>query len=57
MLIVGGTSLAVYPAASYVYGFTHGKIVLVNYTETGMDRFADLVIRESLGKVLSAAVE
>lgn len=51
MLIVGGTSLAVYPAASFVKYF-HGKyLVIINRSETGYDSNADLIIRESIGEV------
>lgn len=51
MLIVGGTSLAVYPAASFV-GYFRGKyIVMINKSETDFDSNADLVFRDSIGKV------
>lgn len=51
MLIVGGTSLAVYPAASFVRYFRGKYIVIINKSETDYDRNADLVIRESIGEV------
>jgi len=51
MLIVGGTSLAVYPAASFVRYFKGKYIVMINKGETEYDRSADLVIRDSIGKV------
>ena len=52
MLIVGGTSLAVYPAASFIEYF-HGKyVVIINKSETSYDKRADLVIADSIGKVL-----
>ena len=52
MLIVGGTSLAVYPAASFV-GYFKGKYsVVINKTQTGYDKCANLVINDSIGKVL-----
>ena len=52
-LIIGGTSLIVYPAASFVDYF-HGKnLVLLNKSETSKDSYADLVIHEPIGEVLS----
>ena len=51
MLIVGGTSLAVYPAASFVRYFRGKYIVIINKTETGYDGNANLVIRENIGEV------
>lgn len=51
MLIVGGTSLAVYPAASFVRYFRGKHIVIINKSETEYDNNADLVIRESIGEV------
>ncbi|MDF2926988.1 MAG: npdA [Paenibacillaceae bacterium] len=56
MLIVGGTSLTVNPAAGLVRYFRGDKLVLINKTETAYDRYANLVIRESIGKVLGDAV-
>jgi NAD-dependent deacetylase len=50
-LIVGGTSLVVYPAASFINYF-HGKnLILINKTATPYDNKADLVIRKPIGKV------
>ena len=52
-LIIGGTSLVVYPAASFVDYF-HGKnLVLINKSETSKDTYANLVIHEPIGQVLS----
>lgn len=51
MLIVGGTSLAVYPAASFVRYFRGKHIVIINKSETDYDSNADLVIRENIGEV------
>ena len=52
-LIIGGTSLIVYPAASFVDYF-HGKnLVLINKSQTSKDSAADLVIHEPIGQVLS----
>lgn len=50
MLIVGGTSLAVYPAASFVRYFSGKYLVIINKTETGYDKSADLIIRENIGE-------
>lgn len=55
-LIVGGTSLAVYPAAGLLDYFRGDNLVVVNKTATKADTSANLLIRESIGKVLSAAV-
>ena len=52
LLIVGGTSLVVYPAAGLINYF-HGKhLVLINKDSTNMDSKADLVIHDSFGNVL-----
>ena len=52
MLIIGGTSLTVYPAAGFINAF-HGKhLVLINRDATESDGIADLVIHDSIGKVL-----
>lgn len=56
-LIIGGTSLVVYPAAGLIQYF-HGKhLVLINKSETNADRKADLVIHDSIGKVMKEALE
>ena len=52
-LIVAGTSLTVYPAAGLLRYFNGDKIVLINKGKTGMEGRADLVINDSVGKVLS----
>ena len=57
MLIVGGTSLQVYPAAGLINYYSGNKLVLINKTSTPYDNYANLVINDSIGKVLSAAVE
>jgi NAD-dependent deacetylase len=54
-LIVGGTSLMVYPAASVIKFFKGNNLILINKSSTPHDKQADLVIHESIGKVLSAA--
>ncbi len=57
LLIIGGTSLAVYPAASYI-GYYKGKnIVLINKGKTAYDENAHLIFRESIGQVLSTSVD
>lgn len=56
-LIIGGTSLIVYPAAGLIQYFKGSKLILINKTETSADRNADLVIHDSIGKVLSEALE
>lgn len=53
ILIVGGTSLAVYPAASLIDYYCGNKLVLVNKSSTPADRRADLVIHEPIGQVFS----
>lgn len=57
MLIVGGTSLTVYPAAGLIDYYRGKKMVLINRTVTPMDDRADLVISGKLGEVLHEAVE
>lgn len=52
LAIVGGTSLAVYPAAGLL-DYTRGKIVLINRDATRLDAAAELVISSSIGAVLS----
>ncbi len=53
VLIIGGTSLAVYPAAGLVDYYRGNKLVLINKSATPMDRRADLLIQESIGEVFS----
>lgn len=53
MLIIGGTSLAVYPAAGLIDYYRGDKLVLINKSATPMDGRADLVIPEGLGAVFS----
>jgi len=56
LLIVGGTSLAVYPAAGLLRYFRGSHLVLINKSETPYDSSAQLVIHDSIGKVLDTAV-
>ncbi|WP_301962700.1 NAD-dependent protein deacylase [uncultured Megasphaera sp.] len=51
MLIIGGTSLVVYPAAGLVRYYGGHKLVLINKSATDMDKSADLVINEPIGEV------
>ncbi len=53
MLIIGGTSLAVYPAAGLIDYYRGNKLVLINRDKTSRDSQADLVINEPIGQVLS----
>ena len=55
-LIVGGTSLVVYPAAGFVNYFKGKNMVLINKSVTDYDGRADLVIHDSIGQVLDSAV-
>ncbi len=52
VLIIGGTSLAVYPAAGLIDYYNGNKLVLINKSPTPMDRRADLLIQGSIGEVL-----
>ncbi len=56
VLIVGGTSLVVYPAAGFVHFYRGDKLVLINLSETGMDSEASLIVRAPIGEVLGEAV-
>ena len=53
VLIIGGTSLGVYPAAGLINYYRGKKLALVNLSETPYDRYADLVIHEKIGEVFS----
>lgn len=53
LLIIAGTSLAVYPAASYIKYYSGNKLVIINKDETHYDKFANLVIHEKLGDIFS----
>lgn len=54
MLIIGGTSLVVYPAAGLINYYRGDKLVLINKSSTPVDSAADLVINDSIGKVFSS---
>ncbi|GFZ34547.1 NAD-dependent protein deacetylase [Clostridium zeae] len=55
-LIIGGTSLVVYPAAGLINYFRGENLVLINKSTTSADSKANLVIHDSIGKVLSSVV-
>lgn len=57
LIIVGGTSLAVYPAAGFLHS-ARGKIVVINKGETAASALSpDLVIADSIGRVLTDAID
>lgn len=53
VLIIGGTSLTVYPAAGFVNYYRGKKLILINKSATPMDKEADLVINAPIGEVMS----
>lgn len=53
VLIVGGTSLAVYPAAGLIDYYQGNKLVLVNKTPTARDSMADLIVQGSIGEIFA----
>ena len=55
-LIIGGTSLVVYPAAGLIDYFKGKNLILINKSSTSADNKADLVIHGAIGKVLREAV-
>ena len=55
-LIIGGTSLIVYPAAGLIDYFKGKNLILINKSSTSADNKADLVIHDAIGKVLDEAV-
>ncbi|MDD6201974.1 MAG: NAD-dependent protein deacylase [Lachnospiraceae bacterium] len=56
-LIIGGTSLVVYPAAGLIHYFRGKNLVLINKSTTSADADADLVIHDAIGKVLGEVME
>lgn len=56
MLIIGGTSLNVYPAAGLIQYFNGKYLVLINKSETPVDRSADIVIHAPIGEVLGEVI-
>lgn len=57
LLIVGGTSLVVYPAAGFINYFKGGNLALINKSETSYDHKADIIIHDSIGEVLGSIVD
>ncbi|MCR4435670.1 MAG: NAD-dependent protein deacylase [Clostridiales bacterium] len=57
VLIIGGTSLVVYPAAGLVQYYRGNKLVLINKSPTSYDSKANLVINDSIGKVLGGILD
>ncbi len=57
LLIVGGTSLTVYPAAGLLQYYQGDRLVLINRDETPYDSHADLVFHDSLGKIFAQLQE
>jgi len=57
VLIVGGTSLNVYPAAGMINYYRGDKLILINQSETSFDKYANLIIREKIGLALGSAIE
>jgi NAD-dependent deacetylase len=55
-LIVGGTYLVVYPAASFLRYFRGKNLILINKSETQYDDKANIVIHDSIGKVLDECI-
>ena len=52
-LIVGGTSLTVYPAAGLIHYFNGDNIILINKSKTDYDKYAKIVFNESISEVFS----
>ena len=57
VLIVGGTSLNVYPAAGLIQYYNGNMLILINMSETPYDKHANIVIRDKIGETLSAATQ
>lgn len=57
MLIIGGTSLQVYPAAGFIDCYSGNKLVLINKSRTPYDGRADLVINAPIGRVFRQVME
>lgn len=56
LLIIGGTSLVVYPAASFINYYRGKDLVLINKSSTSLDKKASLIINAPIGEVLYNAV-
>ncbi|MCI8576132.1 MAG: NAD-dependent protein deacylase [Lachnospiraceae bacterium] len=57
VLIIGGTSLTVYPAAGLIHYYQGKKLVLINKSVTPLDNQADLVVSGKIGEIFSRVVE
>ena len=57
MLIIGGTSLVVYPAAGFIHYFQGPRLVLINKSETSADNAAQLVIRDDIASVFQQLMQ
>lgn len=57
ILIIGGTSLVVYPAAGLIRYFRGSKLILINKSSTNIDTIADIVISEPIGKVFGEVMK
>lgn len=57
VLIIGGTSLSVYPAAGFVRYYRGNKLILINKTPTPFDQNADIVIHDGIGHAMSEIFE
>ena len=57
VLIIGGTSLTVYPAAGYINYFNGTHLVVINKEHTSSDSRADLVFHDNIGEVMDALVK
>ena len=53
VLMIGGTSLAVYPAAGLIDYFKGDKLIVINKAPTPRDNYADLLIQAPIGEVFS----
>ena len=53
LLLIGGTSLSVYPAAGFVSLYRGGPLVIINMSPTGLDQEADLLLRIPIGQALA----
>ena len=56
LMIIGGTSLAVYPAAGFAEGYS-GPLAIINRSPTSMDRRADLCVNAPIGETFAAAMK
>ena len=54
LMVIAGTSLAVYPAAGLIDYFSGDHIAIINLAPTPRDRFADLVVQAKVGEVFAA---